>query len=167
MEWLTIILITGGIYTLIWAINNKKKKDMISKGRYIERDKWFIKQRHFFFTVVSDFTAIAKAIDQNALREEKISFEPALANGQIVFHNKISFGTFGARLKVLGQREQDSLYAYQFQVEAWRENKNGITRQDLFGANALLTLIEQAFLRLDPNTQTQRAAAEYKSRLAI
>jgi len=165
MQWVLIILISVGGFALSGYLKNKKKNELASKGRYVERGNEFFKQGHYFFTKTCDFSTIAGAIDQNALFEEKISYEPNIEQGQIVFHNRISFGSFGARLRYLGQREQDGLHAYSYQVEAWRDGQYGITRQDLYGANALLTLIEKAFLRLDPATEVQRDAAEYKTKI--
>ena len=165
MDWIIVILIGTGIFALIWFIQKKKKTELSEKGRYVERGNAFFKQGHFFYTKTDDFSAIAETIDKNALLEEKISFEPNIEQNQIVFHNKVNFGTFGARLRGLGQREQDGLNSYLFQIEAWRDGQYGITRQDIFNANILLTLIEKAFLKLDPATEVQRTAAEYKSKL--
>jgi hypothetical protein len=161
MEWILIIAICGGAAFLTWYLHNRKKTELISKGLMIERGSKFYKQAHVFSTAVSDFAAIAGAIDQHALSDQKITFEPYVEQGQIVFHNRISFGSFRARLKTLGF--QDGLYHYQFQVEAWRDGQHGTTRQDLFGANVLLTAIERAFLRLDPETGADRAHAAYST----
>jgi len=164
MDWIIALLFVAGVFILIWYLKRRKATELGTKGRYVERDNGFFKQGHFFFTKTDDFTAIAGAIDRADLLEEKISFEPNIEQRQIVFHNKISFGTFGARLRFLRQRKEDGLYMYLFQVETWRNGQYGITRQDLFGANVLLTLIEKAFLGIDSETEIQRAAAEYKSK---
>jgi len=162
-----ILVFSVGSYGLVWGLKKKKTNELASKGRYVERGNEFFRQKHFFFTQVFDFSAIVGAIDKNALGEEKISCEPNVRQGQVVFHNKISFGTFDASLVYAEQREKDGLYTYLFQVEAWREVKHSITRQDLLGANVLLTLIEKAFLRLDPETEVQRHAGEHNSKLSF
>ena len=167
MEWVLIILVSAGGFALAMYLKNRKKSELESKGRYVERGDAFFKQGHYFFTRAGDFATLAGSIDINALYEEKISFEPSYEHGQIIFHNRVNFGSFGARLRYLGQREQDNLYAYLFQVEAWREGQYGITRQDLFGANALLTMIEKAFLRLDPVTEVQRTDGQYKTKVKL
>ena len=165
MEWVIVILATVGVYSLVWYLNKSSRNKLAAKGRYVERGNAFFKQGHLFFTRIYDFSAIAWAIDKYALHEEKISFEPNVEHGQIVFRNMVSFGTFASRLQYLGQRNHDGMYAYRFQVEAWREGQYGVTRQDILGANVVLTMIERAILWLDPATEVQRAAGEYKTKL--
>ena len=164
MQWFILILLSAGVFALIWYIQKRQKTQLTSKGRYIERGSAFYKQSHCFYTRTDNFNAIIGSIDQNALFEEKISFEPDVGQGRIIFQNMVSFGTFIASLSYSGRREQDNLNTFIFQIESWRDGQYGITRQDLFGANILLTLIEKAFLSLDPATEVERAAAQYKSK---
>ena len=165
MNWILIIVVgAGGLY-LSWYLNNRKKTELMSKGLIIDRGNGFYKQAHLFASGVGDFTTIASAIDRNVLYEQKISFEPYIEYGQVIFQNRINFGSFSARLKTLGLH--NGLYHYQFQVETWRDGKYGTTRQDLFGANVLLTAIERAFLRLDPETHVDSMAAAYKTKPSL
>ena len=159
MEWVLIILVSAGGLFLSLHLKNRKKNELISKGLIVERNDRFFQQEHVFATRVGDFAAIAAAIDRNALNEQKITFEPYIEHGQIVFNNRISFGSFRARLTTLGLN--NGLYYYRFQVEAWRDGQYGTTRQDIFGANVVLTAIERAFLRLDPQTGANYAEAAY------
>jgi len=161
--WVLIIIVSGGAFALSRHLANRKKNELESSGKIVERKNSFFKQAHFFSTKTNDLNVIGNAIDKNVLGEEKLSYEPNIANGQIVFHNRINFGSFGAHLVSLGA--QDGQCRYKFQVTAWREGQYGITRQDLFGANVLLTAIEKAFLYLDPYTNVERANASYKSKL--
>ena len=165
MEWVLIIVGGAGGIFLAWYLNNRKKSELASKGLIIDRGNGFFKQAHVFATGVGDFAAIAGSIDRNVLNEQKISFEPYIEHGQVLFQNNISFGSFRARLKTLGV--QNGSYHYQFQVEEWRDGQYGTTRQDLFGANVLLTAIEKAFLRLDPETRSDSIAAAYKTKPAL
>lgn len=151
-----------GRFFLSWYLKKRKKTELALKGLIIDRDNEFYKQAHLFATGIGDFAAIAGAIDKNVLNGQKISFEPFIEQGQVVFQNHISFSSFRARLKTLGL--QNGLYYYQFQVEEWRDGQYGTTRQDIFGANVLLTAIEKAFLRLDPETSADSIAAAYKTK---
>ena len=160
MEWVIIIVIGAGAFFLVHRIQSKQKAELLSKGLIVDRGGGFYKQAHIFATGVGDFATIAGAIDRNVLNEQKISFEPDVQQGQVLFQNRINFGSFRARLKTLGLH--NGLYHYQFQVEEWRDGKYGTTRQDLFGANVLLTAIERAFVRLDPQTCADSIAAAYK-----
>ena len=162
MEWVIIIVGGAGGFLLSWYLKNKKKTELVSKGLIVERGNGFYKQAHVFGTSIGDFAAIAGAIDKNVLDGQKISFEPFIEQGQVVFQNRISFGSFRARLKTLGLN--NGLYHYQFQVEEWRDGQHGTTRQDIFGANVLLTAIEKAFLRVDPETRADSIAAAYKTK---
>jgi len=162
MQWVIIILVSAGGFYLSWYLKNKKKTELMSKGLIVERNDSFFKQAHVFATRVGDFSAIAAYIDRNALNEQKITFEPYIGHGQIVFNNQINFGSFRARLTTLGM--SNGLYYYQFQVEAWRDGQYGTTRQDIFGANVVLTAIERAFLRLDPETGANHAEAAYMTK---
>lgn len=160
-----VVLFSGGMFFLVWYLNNKKKTELMSKGQIVDRGNNFYKQAHTFTTRTGDFSAIARAIDHYVLGENKITFEPYIEQGQIVFNNRVNFGSFRARLKTLGH--QDGQYYYQFQVETWSEGQYGMTRQDLFGANILLTAIEKAFLRIDPETGADRMAATYKTKTRL
>jgi len=162
MEWVIIIVGSAAGFLLSWYLKNKKKTELVTKGLIIDRGNGFYKQAHVFATRVGDFAAIAGNIDRNVLAGQKISFEPFISQGQVLFQNQISFGSFRARLKTLGLH--NGLYHYQFQVEEWRDVQHGTTRQDIFGANVLLTAIEKAFLRLDPETNADSIAAAYKTR---
>jgi len=162
MEWILIIIISAGGFYLSWYLNKRKKTGLVSKGLIIDRGNGFYKQAHVFVTGVGDFAAIAGAIDRNVLYGQKISFEPFIEQGQVIFQNHVNFGSFRARLKTLGL--YNGRYHYQFQVEEWRDGQYGTTRQDLFGANILLTAIEKAFLRVDPGTSADSIAAAYKAK---
>ena len=165
MQWILMVVICGGALLLSLSLHNKKKTELMSKGMIIERGNNFFKQVHLFQTRVGDFAIISGAINRNVLNEQQITFEPYIEHGQIIFDNRISFGSFRARLTMLGQ--QDGKYHYRFQVESWREGQYGITRQDLFGANVLLTAIERAFLSLDPETTADQMASKYKTKPAF
>lgn len=163
MEWVMVIVAVAIVGCVVFY-NSKKKKALIENGAIIDRDNVFFKQEHIFQTKTSDFSLITETIKKSDIFQEKVSFEQHTAKKQAIFRNKVNFGTFVARLIATDQHEEDGRYCYKFQVEAWREGKYGITRQDLLGANELLTVIEKAFLSLDPNTSVQSVMAQYKTK---
>ena len=131
---------------------NKRRKDELKwENKIIDRDPIFFKREHYFECLISTLREIGEELDKSVLSSEGIPFEPDYASEKIIFHNNVSFGTFGAALRAVGNEE--GVYKYRFCVKAWREQGYGISRQDYFGANVLLTVIERAFLRLDPKTK--------------
>lgn len=166
MDLFIILLIGGGLLAGAMMYTNAKKKELVNKGEAVDRDNSFFRKKNVFTTTIEDFEKIANAIDQSVLASHKISFEPQIDKKVIVFHNKIDWGTFGAALRSQGKDETTGKYIYTFQVETWKE-RNGITRQDLLGANVLLTGIEKAFYSLDANTSVERAKGNYNSKASL
>lgn len=162
MEWVFIIGVAVIGYGLIFYLNASKKDKLKSENKIIDRDPIFFKREHCFETSVSGLKEIGDAIDKGALSSETISFEPDYERGIIIFHNNVSFGTFGAALRNAGN--ENGIYRYSFKIDAWRERNGGITRQDMFNANVLLTAIEKAFLKLDPQTKVSEQATKIKSK---
>lgn len=158
MEWVAIIGIAAICYGIIFYLNVSKKNKLKEENKIIDRDPVFFKREHFFETSVASLKEIGDAVDQGVLNSEGISFEPDYGRGIIIFHNNVSFGTFGAALRTAGNA--DGVYRYSFKIDAWRETNGGITRQDLFNANVLLTAIEKAFLKLDPQTKVSDQASK-------
>lgn len=151
MYWVFIIGASAICYGIIIYLNVSKKNKLKAENKIINRDTNFFKREHFFETSISSLREIGDAIDKGVLRSETISFEPDYAHEIIIFHNNVSFGTFGAALRT--KETKDGLYRYSFRMDAWRERNKEISRQDFFNANVLLTAIEKAFLKLDPQTQ--------------
>ena len=149
--WVLIICFTVAIYGIAFYLNKRRKDELKRENKIIDRDPIFFKREHYFECLISTLREIGEELDKSVLSSEGISFEPDYASEKITFHNNISFGTFGAALRAVGNEE--GVYKYRFCVEAWREQGYGISRQDYFGANVLLTVIERAFLRLDPKTK--------------
>ena len=162
MQWFLLIMLCAGSFLLMRYLNNRAKSKLLDADLIVSRGNEFYKQAHIFTTRTNDFSAIAGAIDQNALYAQKISFEPNIGQEQIIFHNQISFGSFGARLRRL--EPLNGIPRYKFQVEAWRDGQYGITRQDINGANVLLTAIERAFLSIDQNTCVERMELAYSTK---
>ena len=166
MQVVIVILVLGVILGLVFAINSRNKRDLLEQGKIIERKTEFFRQAHLFTTKIQSISDIGNAINQTVLNEEKISFEPRYDQGIIVFHNQKAFGTFAAALRTLG-KDDEGMHQYNFQVEAWRERDNSITRQDIFGANVLLTSIEKAMLQLDPDTKVDSAKFKTKTKRSL
>lgn len=150
------------IYGIIFYLNASKKNKLKAENKIIDRDAIFFKREHFFETSTSSLREIGEAIDKSVLSSESISFEPNYEHGIIVFHNNVAYGTFGAGLRAAG--DADNVYKYSFKIDAWRETNGAITRQDFFNANVLLTAIEKAFLRLDPQTKVSDQATKITSK---
>lgn len=158
MAWIFIIGVAAIVLGINFYLNTSRKNTLKAENKIIDRDAVFFEREHFFETSVSSLKEIGDAIDKSILGSETISFEPDYEHGMIVFHNNGSFGTFGAALRAAATTENISRYS--FRIEAWRETKNGINRQDFFNANVLLTTIEKAFLKLDPQTKVWDQAAK-------
>lgn len=165
MEWAVIIGITAVCYGIIYYLNVSKKNKLKTENKIIDRDAIFFKREHIFETSVSSLREIGDAIDKSTLGSESISFEPDYEHGIIIFHNTVSFGTFGAALRM--SETADGIYRYRFKIDAWRETNGGISRQDFFNANVLLTAIEKAFLKLDARTRVSDQATTIKSRHSL
>lgn len=163
MELMICIILSVIVIGGIMAYNNAQKQKLVSSGEAVDRSDDFYRKKHVFKTNVEDIEKIGEAIDKATLNKHSISFEPAYDNGMIVFHNKIEFGSFGAALRSEGKDEASGKYLYRFQVEAWRE-KNGIRRQDLFGANILLTTIEKTIFSLDSETSVERTRGDFHAK---
>lgn len=158
MEIVFAVGIGAIIYGIIFYLNISKKNKLKAENKIIDRDAIFLKREHFFETSVSSLREIGDTIDKSLLSSEDISFEPDYEHGIIIFHNNISGGTFGAGLRMAGNA--DGSYRYSFKIDAWREINMGITRQDSFNANVLLTAIERAFLQLDPQVKVSDKATK-------
>ena len=153
----------GVLILVIILMREKMKTDqMIQRGYAMKRDLGFYKDCYTFTSGISDFSAISSAIDRSILNERKISFEPNIASGWIVFHNTMTLGTFEAALQAAGLRGEKS--AYRFQLLSWSGPSGGINRHDMLNANILLTTIEKAFLRLDANTSVERERTQIKTK---
>lgn len=162
MEIIFAVGIGAIIYGIIFYLNASKKNKLKTENKIIDRDAIFFKREHFFETSTSSLREIGEAIDKSVLSSESISFEPNYEHGIIVFHNNVAYGTFGAGLRAMGNA--DGVYRYSFKIDAWRETNGAITRQDFFNANVLLTTIEKAFLRLDPQTKVSDQATKITSK---
>ena len=163
MTLFIVFLIAGALIWLSFHLGKRKKTRLLSEGKIIERKTDFLEQAHCFITKTSSIADIGNALNKAVLSEEKISFEPNYGQGIIVFHKGGAGGTFGAALRSLGQ-DGSASYRYKFQVEAYREQRLGVSAEDMHGANVLLTAIERAFMQLDPGTSVQRVKAEYKTK---
>jgi hypothetical protein len=163
MTLFIIFLIAAVLIWLSFYLGKRKKTRLLSEGKIIERKTDFLTQEHRFTTVTSNLEDIGNALNKTVFGEEKISFEPNYGQGVIVFHKGGVGGTFGAALRSAGQ-DGSASYRYRFQVEAYREQKLGVSAEDVHGANVLLTAIERAFMQLDPGTSVQRVKAEYKTK---
>lgn len=162
MQWIIIILATLGIFGLVYFLNKNKKMRFLGENKIIDRgNNDYFKQMHVFTTVTVSIADIGNALNKSVLSEEDISIAPDYEKSLIVFHQGGSDGSFAAALRTVGQDGES--YIYRFQIESWTE-KQGITRQDLLGANVLLTAIERAFLQLDRNTKVQSQQARYKTK---
>lgn len=162
MEIVFVVGVGAIIYGIIYYLNISKKNKLKAENKIIDRDAIFFKREHFFETSVSSLREIGEAIDKNVLSSESISFESNYEHGIIVFHNNVAYGTFGAGLRAAGNA--DGVFRYSFKIDAWREMNMGVTRQDSFNANVLLTAIERAFLKLDPQTKVSDQATKITSR---
>lgn len=162
MEIIFAVGIGAIIYGIIFYLNASKKNKLKAENKIIDRDAIFFKREHFFETSTSNLREIGEAMDKGVLSSEGISFEPNYEHGIIVFHNNVAYGTFGAGLRAAGNA--DGVYRYSFKIDAWRETNGAITRQDFFNANVLLTAIEKAFLRLDPQTKVSDQATKITSK---
>lgn len=162
MEWVFIIGVSAICFGIIYYLNVSKKNKLMAEDKIIDRDMGFFKKEHIFETSVTGLKDIGDAIDRGVLSSEGVSFEPDYGRGIIIFHNNVSFGTFGAALRAEGSA--DGVYRYSFKIDAWRETNGGITRQDQFNANVLLTAIEKAFLKLDPQTKVSEQDTIIKSK---
>ena len=160
---ISVLIFTGGLIALLAYLEKKKTNQFISRGNAMKRDNSFYRDRYIFITSIGDFAAISNAIDRNILSEMKIAFEPNIENGWIRFQNSILGGSFIAALQSDGA--QGERYMYHFQLLSWTDVQNGTTRQDVLGANILLTAIEKAFITLDPNTGVERTKGEFKTKL--
>lgn len=158
MAWVFIIGISAICYGIVFYLNASRKNKLKEENKIIERDTIFFKREHFFDTSVSSLIEIGDAIDKGTLSSETISFEPDYEHGIIVFHNNVSFGTFGAALRNV--KTAGGIYRYSFRIDVWREMNGGISRQDFFNANVLLTAIEKAFIKLDPQTKVSDQATK-------
>lgn len=141
MEIVFAVGIGAIVYGVIVYLNISKKNKLKAENKIIDRDAIFFKREHFFEASVSSLREIGGAIDKSLLSSEGISFEPDYEHGTIIFHNNVSFGTFGAGLRAAGNA--DGVYRYSFKIDAWRETNGAITRQDFFNANVLLTTIDR------------------------
>lgn len=162
MELALILGLSAVFYGIIYYLNISKKNKLMAENKIIDRNQSFFKKEHFFETSVSSIQELGDAIERGVLGSESISFEPDYGRGSIIFHNNVSFGTFGAALRSDGNAE--GIYKYSFRVEAWKEKNGMITRQDLFNANVLLTAIEKAFLKLDPQTRVSEQEMMIKTK---
>lgn len=165
MVWVIIIGVSAILYGIMFYMRASRKNTLKAENKIIDRDAIFFKREHLFETSVSSLREIGNAIDKEILSSETISFEPNYERGIIIFHNNVSFGTFGAALRAEGAR--DGIYRYSFKIDAWREGNTGINGKDYFNANVLLTTIEKAFLKLDPQTKVSDQAAKITSKHSL
>lgn len=137
MVWLFIIGLSVICYGIIFYLNVSRKNTLKVENKKIDRDTNFFKRdykrEYFFETSVSNLREIGDAIDRGTLSSENISFEPNYEHGIIIFHNTVSFGTFGAALRTV--ETTGDIYRYSFRNDAWREMNGGISRQGFFNAN--------------------------------
>ncbi len=161
MAWF-IIIISIGIAVGMIAYWKNKQSQVIASGDAIARNGDFVLQKHLFTTSVSELSKIGDTINQEILRNHKITYEPDYASGKIVFHNGAFGGSFGAAFRDFGQTE-DGKHQYQFQVEAW-EGGDKPSYNDHIAANVLLTEIERTLLKLDENAKISRTYAKYKTK---
>lgn len=102
MEWVFIIGISAICFGIIYYLNVSKKNKLMAENKIIDRDMGFFKKKHLFETSVTGLKDIGDAIDRGVLSSEGVSFEPDYGRGIIIFHNNVSFGTFGAALRAAG-----------------------------------------------------------------
>lgn len=158
-----IILLVAAAAVWIWRVQSVKG-GVIKDGTAIERKDEFFKQKHIFSTNVAALQEVASAMDKSVLEDKKISYELSSGGKQMAYRNHCLGGSFTASLDSVGQNTEDGKNLYIFQVHSWRENK-GIAVVDIAGANVLLTTIERAFLKLDPDTTVRHENAKYKAKL--
>ncbi|MCL2354308.1 MAG: hypothetical protein FWC68_00110 [Oscillospiraceae bacterium] len=154
-----MVLLVGGYYIILYYLNHRTKTDLLAKNKIIDRPNKFFEQEHIFITKIKTLSKIGEVIDKNVLNEYKISFEPNYEHHAIVFKNHAISGTFGAGIILVGNEKK--LFKYKFQIEAWNTVRGALGRPDLYGANILLTAVERAFLKLDPDTEVIRKKAIY------
>jgi len=131
-----------------------RKKKNKTKDHIIVRDAYYYQQIHTFVTKVSGIAEIDATLDKAVLVNNNIRIESRYEEGALFFSHAGTAGrwAFASALYYMGQENGKSIFNYQFTecrlYHGWF---------DSLEANVLLTIIERAFLKLDPSTDVLRA----------
>ena len=157
--WVIAIILAIATYVIFGTmLGSKKTKRLLENGTILNRNRDFYKQVHYFTTDIGDFSAIYAAMDLNTLRTMKISVRPDIPGGRIVFQMRRK--VFVAALQQEGRQDESHLYAFGFL--RWKESVGLMEGAD--SANALLSAVERAFVKTDPNAMVEIAPAAFKER---
>jgi len=153
------ILAIGAIYVIIsTTMWSKKRKRLLEAGKITERPGNFHKLAYKFTSSIGNISTIISAIDPELLREMRLKVKPNYQEDCVLF--RMSRRLFEAELVLMGQA--DDKYLYTFAFLRWKEASGLMEGGE--NANALLTAVEKAFVKLDPYASVESAAAAYKEK---
>jgi len=157
---LVIAVILAGVAYVVFGTmrDSKKTKRLHESGIILSRSNGFYKKIYYFTANTGDFSAVSAAIDFNLLRAMKISVKPDIPGGKVVFQMRRR--VFVAALQQEGMQNEGHLYTFGFL--RWKESVGLMEGAD--SANALLTAVERAFIKIDPSATVESAQAAFQER---
>lgn len=118
-----------------------EQKDLIEKGYIVKRDSKFAERGTEFCARIGTKNKLAEAFAANSF-----PCEVSGTTSQAQFNGK----KYTARLFSTCFDEASGTAVYRFEFTSWKTYKG--MYEDSIGMNRLMTLIENIFLNLDPNT---------------
>ena len=187
-----IFLLPFALFALMIFGVHRKRKRYKDRNLTIDRDKRFWKLATLFKTQTASLDEVANAIDWEILKGQNISWEPHINEGYIVFKVRGIDGTLVTSLQVFDAPPQVDIcsycgivpptgasfcpacgkpvigrYQYLYTSESFREKGDQITLRDELCGNVILTVVERAFLRLDPDMELTREKVDYNSKFKL
>ena len=159
--WILIIvaIIAVVIGVTIGLKQRGKINELLEEGRMIKRDISFVETAELFTLATVSFDGLIEAVKKMDLSGTGVSIDSNSTKQALLFKST----GWSAQLYRMEEDGDKSIYCFSFLN--WRTYR-GIP-QDHIQMNILLTEIEKAFLRIDPNTQVQTSKLKLNTKTSF
>lgn len=154
--WIAVVGIIAaiGIGVAIGVSRGKKIKALQDEGKIVRRDMHYAEKGEEFTSKIGSYGALKEALETLGI--------PCAAEGNTATQILFSETDFKARLYKKAFDEPSGIGVYRFEFTHWKTDRYSNANET--GMNMLLTAVEKAFLKLDPNTGVSTYAMQFKTK---
>jgi len=156
MLWIFIVGVSAAIIAIAVTVGQKRGKKLMDDGRMIKRDISFVNTAELFTLTTVAFDGLIDTIKTMDFSGTGASAESSREKEAVLFKAK----GWTAQLYKVEDSDNKSIYCFSF--TNWQTYR-GIPQNGV-QMNILITEVEKAFLRLDPNTKVETARVKTKTK---